>query len=166
VDPQAVDLSLLRRILRTLLRDLLHKEEVDLGVCIVDAAEITRLNEAFLHHLGPTDVITFDYADRAPPSPGTGLRRAGTLRAAASQPLCGEIFVCLDVARAQARRFHTTWQSELVRYVVHGVLHLEGYDDRKAKDARPMKRAEDTLVAHLARLHEFRRLDRREPAGK
>ena len=47
----------------------------------------------------------------------------------------GKSFVCLDEAVRQARRFHTTWQSELVRYVVHGVLHLLGYDDQRRPGA-------------------------------
>jgi rRNA maturation RNase YbeY len=63
----------------------------------------------------------------------------------------GEIFVCLEEAVSQARRFHTTWQRELVRYVVHGVLHLLGYDDAATRARQRMKEAEDTLVRRLAR---------------
>lgn len=65
--------------------------------------------------------------------------------------LHGEIVACLDEAVCQARRFHTTWQSELVRYVVHGVLHLLGYDDQDNRARRRMKAAEDALVRRLAR---------------
>jgi probable rRNA maturation factor len=60
----------------------------------------------------------------------------------------------------QARRFRTTWQSELVRYVVHGVLHLLGYDDRDSRARRRMKAAEDALVRRLARQYIFRELSR------
>ena len=73
--------------------------------------------------------------------------------------LHGEIFVCLDEAVSQARRFHTTWQSELVRYVVHGVLHLLGYDDAASRARRKMKAAEDTLVRQLARQFDFHSLE-------
>ena len=96
-----VDLRYLRRIAQALLRDTQPNASFDLGVYLVAASEMTRLNETFLQHQGSTDVITFNYTE--PPG----------------QPcLHGEIFICLDEAVAQARRFHTTWQSELVRYVV------------------------------------------------
>jgi len=65
--------------------------------------------------------------------------------------LHGEVFVCLDEAVTQARRFRVTWQSELVRYVVHGVLHLLGYDDLNPRARRRMKAAENRLMRRLAR---------------
>ena len=104
----------LRRIIHTLLSDHLRREEVDLGVFLVGEAAMARLNKEHLGHTGSTDVITFDYND-----PGN------------VDLLAGEIFVCVPVAINQAREFHTTWQSEVVRYVVHGVLHLMGFDDRE-----------------------------------
>ena len=47
----------------------------------------------------------------------------------------------------QAKQFKTTWQSEIVRYVIHGVLHLLGHDDRLAAARRRMKREENRLLA-------------------
>src|SRR5205085_111803 len=109
-----VDLRLLRRITLALLKDFLRSGSFEMGVHLVDAVEITRLNETFLHHAGATDVITFDYS--------AGRKWEG---------LQGEIFICLSEAVAQARRFRTTWPEELTRYLVHGLLHLSGYDDLK-----------------------------------
>ena len=137
----AVDRRLLARLTQTLLRDLLKRESFDLAIYLVGAAEITRLNEEFLRHRGSTDVITFDYCDPADLT-----------------SLSGEIFVCLDEAIRQARRFRTSWQSELVRYVVHGILHLCGYDDQEPLARRRMKRTEDRLVKQLATRFEFQRL--------
>jgi probable rRNA maturation factor len=131
-----VDLRLLRRIAQALLRDTQPNERFDLGVYLVAAPEMTRLNETFLRHQGSTDVITFNYAELPE-----------------SESLHGEIFVCLDEAECQARRFRTTWQSELVRYVVHGVLHLLGYDDQQSRARLRMRAAENDLVRRLA--HEF-----------
>ena len=144
-----VDLRFLRRIVQALLRDTWPDGPFDLAIHIVAAPEITRLNEAFLHHQGSTDVITFDYAEQA-------MRRA-PLRGSPAL-LHGEILVCVDEAVAQARRFRTTWQSELVRYTVHGVLHLLGHDDLAAPARRRMKAAEDALMRHLARRFDFRQL--------
>src|SRR5688572_23543461 len=106
---RAVDLHLLRRITDTLLSELLQISHADLAIHLVGTPEITRLNESFLQHAGSTDVITFDYSEPL----GVGKR--------ISTDLHGEIFICVDEAVAQARRFRAVWQSELVRYTVHGV---------------------------------------------
>ena len=116
-----------------MLESLLELGDYDLGVYFVDAGEITRLNEQFLNHLGPTDVIAFDYAE-----PG----QSGALH--------GEVFVCVDEALAQAPRFHVSWQTELVRYIVHGVLHLRGYDDHRTGNRRRMKDVEGRLLSRLS----------------
>ena len=132
-----IDLPLLRRIVRALLTEHLEMAGADLGVFLVAATEMTRLNENFLQHAGSTDVITFDYGE-------TGKRKADS-------SLHGEIFVCVEVAEKQAAEFGTTWQSEIVRYVVHGILHLTGHDDLQAAARRKMKQEEERLVAELSR---------------
>lgn len=141
---RAVATHLLRRIIRGLLTDLLAIQTADLGVFIVAAPEMARLNERFLGHAGATDVITFDYKDAEAAHPGLELH--------------GEIFVCLDEAVTQARRFHTSWPAELVRYIVHGVLHLRGYTDQVPAARRRMKREEDRLLRALARSFVLSRL--------
>jgi probable rRNA maturation factor len=177
-----VDLRLLRRIVKALLRETQINEGYDLGVYLVAAPEMTRLNETFLQHKGPTDVITFNYTE--PPArilPASQDSQTGCSRRRQSahssrtengadcrrrlqrddvlrlgQPhLHGEIFICIDEAVSQARRFHNAWQSELVRYVVHGVLHLLGFDDRNSRARRLMKVAEDDLVRKLAQQFAF-----------
>jgi probable rRNA maturation factor len=123
----------LREIIRVLLVENLLLNEFEIGISIINEAAMTRMNEGFLRHMGSTDVITFDYKDESRP-----------------KCLAGEIFVCLDEALIQAPRFRKTWQTELVRYVVHGVLHLCGFDDKTAGARRKMKREEDRLMRHLA----------------
>lgn len=142
----AVDARCLRRLVRLLLEAVPGVKEFDLGIHLVDTREMTRLNETYLRHEGPTDVITFGYG------PG----------------MMGEIFICPDVAGVEARRFRTSWQNEIARYVVHGVLHLLGFDDRRAADRRRMKREEDRLVRELNRRLKVSKLARRREtrAGK
>ena len=60
-------------------------------------------------------------------------------------------FICVDEAVFQARKFGTSWQSETVRYVVHGVLHLLGHDDLRAAARCKMKREENRLLRELSR---------------
>jgi probable rRNA maturation factor len=130
---RAVHISWLRRIAASLLNDLLDQPFYDLGVYLVAAPEMTRLNETFLRHRGSTDVITFDYSE------GQG-----------GEALHGEIFICVDEALLQARRFKTPWRAELVRYLVHGVLHLRGHDDKRVSARQRMKREENGLLRALA----------------
>jgi probable rRNA maturation factor len=126
-----VNLHTLRQISQSLLEDLVGAGEFELCVHLVGVKEMARINQQFLQHEGSTDVITFDYAERA-----------GRLH--------GEIFISLGDAVAQAREFRTTWQSELVRYVIHGVLHLLGHDDLKSVARRKMKREENRLLREVS----------------
>lgn len=138
---QRINSRLLRKIVRALLVDLLQIRSCDLALYVIGPSEMTRLNETFLRHRGSTDVLAFDYSE--PP-------RLAAVR--------GEIFICADEAKIQAARYHTTWQSELVRYLVHGVLHLRGYDDQHPVTRRQMKRMENRLLGLLEKTFRFSNL--------
>ena len=151
----AVDSRLLRRIVETLLTEMPQISQADLAIHLIATSRMTRLNESFLHHVGSTDVITFDYLEQAD-------RRTQHVSS-----LHGEIFVCVNEAVAQARRFRTVWQSELVRYTVHGILHLLGFDDSNAAARRKMKRAEEQMLRALGRRFHLSKLARtRAPLSK
>ena len=132
-----INTRLLRQIASALLEEL-KIESGDLGINLVSAKEMARVNWQFLQHEGSTDVITFDHRD-----PPFVIRHS-------SLQLHGELFICVDDAVAQSKEFKTTWQSEVVRYTVHGVLHLLGHDDLKSALRRTMKREENRLVRLLA----------------
>jgi probable rRNA maturation factor len=130
-----INVRYLRWLTRALLQDLLWVEDFDLAIYIIRSPAMAQLNESFLQHKGPTDVITFDYCaepETQNPKPKIFLH--------------GELFVCIDEAVSQAKTFRTTWQSELVRYVIHGILHLRGHDDLTPTARRKMKREEDRLL--------------------
>ncbi len=124
-----IEARLLKRIAEALFAEL-KISKAKLGINLVAAPEMALLNETFLKHTGSTDVITFDYADK---TEGTILR--------------GEIFVCVDEAIIHAKKFKTNWQSEIVRYIVHGVLHLIGHDDLKPKRRREDEARRELFVA-------------------
>ena len=154
----SLNTRLLRGITKTLLTELLKLEDFDLSIIIVRAPEMARINQTFLQHEGSTDVITFDYADNVLPA---SRRQSGSnLPAGRRQHVHVEIFICIDDALTQAREFRTTWQSELTRYVIHGVLHLRGYDDIRAVDRRKMKREENRLLKEITRLFPLKELGR------
>jgi len=143
-----VNLPVLRRIARVLLEELLGLEQYDLGVRLVGRVEMIRVNRRFLNHPGSTDVITFDHLVPSARNPRPATR------------IEGEMFICLDDAVAQARKFRTAWQSELVRYLAHGALHLRGYDDLEPAARRAMKREENRLLRSLAKRFRFDQLAR------
>jgi rRNA maturation RNase YbeY len=139
-------LPLLRRVALGLLTDQFDLQEFALGIHLVGTREMIRLNRRFLGHQGSTDVITFDH--RVP------VRRQAPfpqVPSPASDAVDGEIFICIDEALSQARRFRSNWQSELVRYLVHGVLHLVGFDDATPAARAVMKREEGRRLRWLSR---------------
>lgn len=90
------------------------------------------LNRQFLKKDHVTDVLSFDYSDG---------KARGTLK--------GEVVICAPVAERNAKSFGTTVQKELALYVIHGILHLLGYDDHRAADIRKMRRREVELMKVL-----------------
>lgn len=144
---KTVNLRLLKQITNDLLAGL-KIEQGELGVNLVAAPEMTSINETFLQHKGSTDVITFDYSEK------------WKAESRKRKILHGEIFVCVDEAIAQARKFKTSWQSEVTRYIVHGVLHLFGHDDLRPAARRRMKREENQLLRALSRRFSLAELGR------
>jgi len=130
--------QVLREVSLAALAALPGVAEWDLTFYFVGARRMAEINETHLGHSGPTDVITFDYND--PDRPAW---------------ISGEVFICVEVAVTQSREFRTTWQAEVVRYLVHSLLHLCGHDDLHAAARREMKRVENRLVARLSRQFRF-----------
>jgi probable rRNA maturation factor len=132
-----VDLRLLKEITATILSKL-KIENAEIEISLAGGKEMAEINGRFLRHEGPTDVITFDYSEKEKTENGKW------------KFLHGEIFICVDEAIFQAKKFRTTWQSEIVRYLVHGILHLLGHDDLKPQLRRKMKREENRLLRAIA----------------
>ncbi|MDQ8202820.1 rRNA maturation RNase YbeY [Pelagicoccus sp. SDUM812003] len=102
----------------------------ELSIAFVSKKEIARLHADFMDDPTPTDVITF------PGDPDI--------------ELAGEICVCPEVARDYAQRERLDFSEELSLYVIHGYLHLCGFDDIEESDRAEMRRAEK-LAMQIAR---------------
>ena len=131
---RGIDARYLRRVVLHLLRNELAAENFELGIHLVGEAAMIRANEGYLQHEGCTDVITFDHS-----------------MSGRDSCLHGDLLVCVPEAVRQAKRFRVAWQKEVVRYIVHGILHLLGYDDHKASDRRKMKGRENGILRRLGR---------------
>jgi rRNA maturation RNase YbeY len=99
-----------------------RRRRADVSVVFVDSRFIRKMNRRFLGHDYVTDVISFPLDNH--PS------------------LEGEIYINLDRARAQAKEYGVPFGNEVARLVIHGTLHLAGYRDRTARQARQMRREE------------------------
>ena len=105
-----------------------------LSITFVGRATMTELNRRYLRHRGPTDVISF------------GLGRLGK-----SDAVVGDVYICPEIARSNARRQHIAAGEEVLRLVVHGTLHVLGYD-HPATGSRinsPMWRKQERILARV-----------------
>jgi probable rRNA maturation factor len=138
-----INVRMLKEISATLLAELAGPEAI-LEINLVSPAQMAKVNQDFLQHEGPTDVITFDYREDASV---TGIN--------------GELFICPEVAVTQSKEFGTDWRSELARYVIHGLLHLSGHDDLEPIARRQMKRVEGRMLTNISRRFDLRKLGNR-----
>lgn len=140
-----INTGLFRIIIATALEET-GVTQCELCFHLVDGDEMSLINQQYLQHTGSTDVITFDHVESRP------------VNLNSTTCLYGEIFICADEAVSQSKQFGTTWQAELVRYAVHGILHLLGHDDLHPTARRTMKREENRLVRLLAATQTFNAL--------
>lgn len=103
-------------------RDRLNELE-EISAVLVSDRRMAELHRRFMHIAGPTDVITFQH---------------------------GEIFISVETARANAKRYRTTRDAEVRLYLVHGILHLLGFDDTSARAAAVMEKAQSRVFKAAA----------------
>jgi|SRR3954462_161461 probable rRNA maturation factor len=105
-----------------------------ISITFVGRAAISRLNRRYLGHEGPTDVISF------------GLARVGKRGA-----VVGDIYICAEVGRENAKRQGIPAGEELLRLVVHGTLHVLGSDHPvgPARTKSPMWRRQERILARI-----------------
>jgi probable rRNA maturation factor len=115
----------------------------ELGVCTVGEAESAQLNARFRGQDKPTNVLSFPAAQLPPAA------------ARAPQPL-GELVLCPRVLAAEAHSQDKTLRAHWAHLVVHGALHLAGYDHVRAADARRMERREIAVLRRLGFANPYR----------
>ena len=168
----------IRRVARAVLRTE-GVRRAALDVAVVGDARMRRENSRWLGEEGVTDVLAFDLREEersdqiraarvskrtkalwvsAPKKPlphpdvhrdGSDQRGRGSVEGRPRPWIDGQVIVCRSVARRKARARGADWQKELLLYVVHGCLHLCGYDDERSEDAERMHRREDEILTAL-----------------
>lgn len=137
---QVLKLSAAR--LRQVVRKTLEAEEVadaEISIALVDDAAMHELNRRHLAHDYPTDVLSFE------------------LSAPAAPCLEGELIISTETAVRQAEEFGWSPQDEVTLYLVHGLLHLCGYDDHGARQKREMRARERAILQIWGLLPHYQR---------
>ncbi|MDP3730257.1 MAG: rRNA maturation RNase YbeY [Candidatus Omnitrophota bacterium] len=111
-------------IARSILK-ILKKEDTELEIVFLSDTAIRPVNKKYKHSGRATDVLSFDLGS------------------------CGQILISSDMALRNSRIFNTPLEKELVLYVIHGILHLSGYDDEKPGPRSRMFRKQGSIMGIL-----------------
>ena len=103
------------------------KKVGDVAYIFCDDEKILEVNRQYLNHDYYTDVITFDYTVR--------------------NTISGDIFISLDTVKSNSQDQHTTYDEELHRVIIHGILHLCGINDKGPGEREIMEKAENKALS-------------------
>ena len=118
----------------------LDSPDGELSILIIDDPQIEKLNEAYLNRKGPTNVIAFPM-------------REGDFSELNPQIL-GDVVISTDTAKIEADRLGISTESRIIQLLVHGILHLFGYDHEKTtSEARKMAQKENEILDMLKDLN-------------
>ncbi len=91
--------------------------------------KILEVNKQFLNHDFYTDIITFDYSEK--------------------NKIAGDIFISLDTVLSNSQKYQTSYDEELHRVIIHGILHLCGLKDKSEDEIKEMRKAEEEALSTL-----------------
>jgi probable rRNA maturation factor len=120
-----IDKKLIHKIVKKLSEDLNFKIS-GIQINFINSKEITEINRKYLKHNYSTDIITFNYSDT-------------------KSEIDGEIYISVEDAASNSIKFEVTFVEEILRLVIHGFLHLVGYNDNNSTNKVIMKRLENKL---------------------
>lgn len=106
----------------------LELSEAEIEIKFVSRSEITRLNEVYRQKMGPTDVLSFELEKK---------------------PLLGQVFICYNFTKEQAKRLGKTLNDEVALLLVHGILHIAGYDHMNPSEEAEMQKTETKILERV-----------------
>ena len=121
-----IDTARVTRLARCAIRRLRIRDRGTLAITFINDRRMRTLNRQFLRHDRTTDVLSFRYD---------------------GEPVVGEVLIAPRAARRYAKDHGIAYQHELSRYVVHGLLHWLGHEDRTRAQQQAMRAREDRVLA-------------------
>jgi len=119
-----------KAVLKSWIKEVVGKEGKkmkDLSFIFCDDMELLNKNSKYLNHDTLTDILTFDYSE--------------------NNNISGDIYISIDRVKENAKTYKVTFENELDRVMIHGVLHLLGYKDKSKKDQKAMREKEDFYLS-------------------
>jgi probable rRNA maturation factor len=134
-----VDENLLERVAFHTLEQEVVPQNAELSIALVDELEIRRLNSMYRGKDAPTDVLSFE----------SGEDDESTFGVSEMPYLLGDVIICPAVALKQAEEYGQSFEQEIALLLVHGILHILGYDHSNDEDATAMELRERDILASL-----------------
>ena len=123
-----IDKNRVKKLISSILK--VEKKNAELNLVFTDNKKIKKINKTFLGHNFATDVISFAYNNSS-----------------LENNISGEIIISVEMAVKLAQKLKCTIEGEIALYLVHGLLHLLGYNDKLKRDARKMHQREKELLS-------------------
>jgi rRNA maturation RNase YbeY len=120
-----------KNLLKKWLRDLISNEHArtgEINIIFTSDRKVLELNREYLSRENLTDIITFDYTE--------------------NKVIAGDLFISVPRVKENAEKFKVTFKAELKRVIVHGVLHLLGYEDGNQQTKSLMRKKEDQFLVN------------------
>ena len=106
--------------------EILNKKSGNITYIFCSDEEILRINQSYLKHDYYTDIITFDYTE--------------------GDRISGDLFISLETVKTNSEKFKTDFDEELRRVMIHGILHLCGFDDKTSEEKKIMSAKENEAL--------------------
>ncbi len=104
-----------------------NRKAGDIAYIFCSDEKILEINKQYLNHDYYTDIITFDYSE--------------------NNTISGDLFISLDTVKSNAEKFGTSYEEELYRVIIHGILHLCGFKDKSPKEEKLMREKEKEALS-------------------
>ncbi|MBI3233757.1 MAG: rRNA maturation RNase YbeY [Bacteroidetes bacterium] len=108
----------------------------EINIIFCDDEKILEVNNQYLNHNYYTDIITFDLSDE-------------------QKTIQADLYISLDTVYSNSIKLKNAFEKELLRVVIHGVLHLLGYKDKKKEEIKTIRETEDAYLAKLFHVKQF-----------
>jgi rRNA maturation RNase YbeY len=125
-----------KRILKTWIQNVITSHNKicgDVNFIFTSNNQILEINKKYLQHDYFTDIITFNYNQEV--------------------IISGDIYISIDTVKDNALNFSTTFLNEIHRVIIHGILHLIGYNDKSTTEQEQMRQAEDRSLVLLEEIN-------------